>query len=249
MLGQSEPFMKNSPTLLFPAALKSAIFIERPNRFLIRCARDNDQKQIIDAHVADPGRLKELLIPGRRVWLRPVNSPTRRTQWSVALCERPDGEGLVSIDATLPNRLIAKALQNESLEEFTSYSEIKPEFPVGGSRWDFLLTGVHKRGLLFEVKSVTLVDNHVGLFPDAVTTRGAKHVRTLSKLVREGRYDGAILFVIQRDDATAVQAARHIDPAFATAVDEARRSGVALLGRKCHVSLEGVSLGEGVPVL
>jgi len=230
--------------LKYDFPLKRARFVERPNRFLTRCALEEGGKNIVEAHLADPGRLKELLVPGKTVWLRSVSNQARKTRWSAVLCETPDGNGLVSIDATLPNRLIAKAFQMNAMEEFFGYSAIKAEHTDDGSRWDFLLTNPDKRPLLIEVKSVTLVENGIGLFPDAVTARGAKHVRTLSKLVRERRYDGAILFVVQREDAKAVKAAEHIDPAFAYALEEARQAGVRILGRLCNVSLEGISLGE-----
>jgi len=219
-------------------------FVERPNRFLIRCALEGNDKDRVEAHLTDPGRLKELLVPGRSVWLRSVPNSKRKTQWSAVLCETPDGNALVSIDATFPNRLIVRALEMKALEEFSSYASIKAEYTVAGSRWDFLLEDPDKEPLLIEVKSVTLVENGIGLFPDAVTARGAKHVRTLSKLIRERRYDGAILFVVQREDAKAVKAAEQIDPAFASALEEARQAGVRILGRLCNVSLEGISLGE-----
>lgn len=101
--------------------------------------------------------------------------------------------------------------------------------------------------MLLEVKSVTLVEEKKALFPDALTARGAKHMRELARIVQEGEYEAAVLFVVQRDEAERIHAAPHIDPGFAAALADARAAGVSVYGRKCTVSLKGVSLAESVP--
>lgn len=200
--------------------------------------------------MADPGRLRELLLPGKRVWLRPASSANRRTRWTAVLVETPDGRGLVSLDTTLPNRLVRAALEAGALEEVRPWTLERAEWPHGRSRLDFLLTATERRPLVMEVKSVTLVeDDGVARFPDAVTARGARHVRELAALARSGEYEAAILFVLQRDDAGAIEAARSIDADFADALDEARRQGVRVLGRRCRVTPREVVLGSPVPVL
>lgn len=202
--------------------------------------------------MADPGRLEELLLPGKRVWIRYAASPTRRTEWSAVLVESPNGEGLVSVDTSMPNRLILRALEERSLDEFDGWKLERAEFPLGGSRIDFLLTAPGPRKLALEVKSVTLVEDNVALFPDAVTARGARHVRELAEVagaVDAGgtRWEAAILFVLQRDDAHRIRAARSIDPAFADALAEARQAGVRILGRRCYVTHHHLELGPPVP--
>jgi sugar fermentation stimulation protein A len=102
--------------------------------------------------------------------------------------------------------------------------------------------------MLLEVKSVTLVEGRVGLFPDAVTARGARHVRELTALQRSGDWATAVLFVLQRPDADRIAPDAAIDPEFARAVAEARRAGVRMLGRRCAVGLEGLTLGPAIPV-
>jgi sugar fermentation stimulation protein A len=97
-----------------------------------------------------------------------------------------------------------------------------------------------------EVKSVTLVEDGIGLFPDAVTERGARHVRELAELAAQPGWEAAILFVLQRHDATVIKAARRIDPKFADALKKAKEAGVRILGRRCHVFLDRVELGESV---
>lgn len=226
-----------------------ARFTERPNRFLLRC-RIPAEPEIQDVHMADPGRLRELLLPGKRVWVRAASGAGRRTRWSAVLVESPDGSGLVSLNSSLPNRLVRSALESGALEEVHPWRLERAEWTHGRSRLDFLLTAPDRPPLAMEVKSVTLVEEDgIARFPDAVTARGARHVRELAELARSGAYRAAILFVLQRDDGRAIEAARSIDAEFADALAEAREAGVRVLGRRCHVSLTHLSLGDPVPVL
>jgi sugar fermentation stimulation protein A len=179
--------------------------------------------------------------------LRAANKAGRKTSWSAVLCESPEGDSLVSLDSTLPNRLVGRALAAGALTEFKGWSLVRPEFPLGASRWDFLLANAAGRQLLLEVKSVTLVEDKAALFPDALTARGAKHMRELAHIVRDGAYDAAVLFVAQREEAEYIRAAPHIDPVFAAALADAKAAGVCVYGRKCSISLTGVTLGESLP--
>ena len=237
--------------LSFSPDLTPALFVERPNRFLVRARLADDR--IVEAHLPDPGRLRELLRPEAHLWLEPVRPgkrSNRRTRWTLRLCRTPEGERVVSLDSTLPNRLIRKALREQAMEEFRGWELARSEVTVGGSRFDFLLErpgGPRRtRRLLLEVKSVTLVEDGVGLFPDAVTARGARHVMELTRLEAEN-WETAVLFVLQRDDATKIRAAAEIDPHFTRTLDEAEAAGVRVLGRRCRVDLEGISLGPPIP--
>jgi len=237
-----------APSVSIPGPLAAAVFLARPNRFLLE-ARLAGGAEVV-AHLPDPGRLIELLAPGRRIWLRPAARPSgRKTAWTAVLVEGPAGSGLVSLDTTLPNRLVAAALVAGSLPELAGWSLERAEAPVGRSRFDFLLRGHGKRRLALEVKSVTLVEKEVGLFPDAVTARGTRHLRELAVLAGRDGWEAAVFFVAQRADVVRVRAAREIDPGFAAALEEARRAGVRVLARRCRVGLDRVSLGAPVPVL
>jgi sugar fermentation stimulation protein A len=271
-----------------PGPLVRALFVERPNRFVVRArlpadlvrepgaasGTHPDAGAVVDTHMADPGRLSELLVPGVPVWLRPATDPGRKTRWSTVLVQRPDGEGLVSVDTTLPNRLVGRALEARALSELGRWDRFAREWRHGPSRFDFLLTRGRtdpsgpgprtrvppreaapgdvvrdrpdSRFLVLEVKSVTLVEERVALFPDAVTARGARHVRELADLARHDGWEAAVLFVLQRPDADRIVAAREIDADFADALEEAREAGVAILGRRCSVELGRVVLGERV---
>ena len=249
---------QDQPSLMVPfGPLTKAYFVERPNRFLIRCQLAKNEKedqqgiqpgQMVEAHLPDPGRMKELLIPGNVVWLKKAHKPGRKTQWSAVLTKAPDSKAYVSVDSTRPNYLIGQALAASLLEELKDWHLLRREATVGSSRFDYLLASPDGRRMALEVKSVTLVKNKIGLFPDAVTARGARHVRELTDLAQQEGWEACILFVGQRQDMERIQAAADIDPAFAEALNRAHRAGVRILARRCRITPEGVFLDERIPV-
>lgn len=255
--------------LPFDGPLQEAIFLERPNRFVIRCAlvgrdriptpdgigdgngfdvTDSTSPAVVEAHLPDPGRLKELLTPGKQVWLRRVREGKRKTAWSAVLCWSASGRSLVSLEAALPNRLVAEALRRQALPELAGWSLVRPEFAFGGSRWDFLLQRFDGRRLLLEVKSVTLAQEGCGLFPDAPTERGRRHVRELTRFAQSGEGEAALFFVAQRSDVKRIRAAASIDPIFAAALTEAHAAGVHLFARRCQLSFTRIVLDRSIPV-
>ncbi len=248
--GRAQPGRPSAVRVPIPGPLEEASFLERPNRFLVLC-RLRRTGDVVAAHLADPGRLKELLLPGVRLWLRaadPVAAPPqgrpRSTAWSALVVEAEDG--LVSLHTTLPNRLARAALEAGALDELGDWALERAEVPLGRSRFDFLLRRGAER-LALEVKSVSLVQVGIALFPDAVTARGARHVRELALLAGRPGWAAAILFVVQRSAARRVRAAAEIDAAFAAALAEAHAAGVRVLARRCRVSLDAVELGEAIP--
>jgi sugar fermentation stimulation protein A len=237
-------FVNELPVVDWGAPLVEARFVHRPNRFVVH-ARVPGRGEVI-AHLADPGRLRELLVPGRRMGLRAeAPSPTRTTEWTALLVESVEGDGWVSLNTTVPNRLVDLALRSGSLEEFAGWRYVRREVRFGESRLDFLLENDAGRHLYLEAKSVTLVEDGVALFPDAVTARGARHLEELMRAVEEG-HEAAVLFVLQRPDARRIVAARRIDPRFADTLARAQEAGVRVLGRRCSVDWHGIRLGGRV---
>lgn len=230
------------------APLQAARFLERPNRFVVHARLEADGREVV-AHLADPGRLKELLLPGARMGLRPEPpSATRKTRWTAMLVAAPEAdEGeWVSVNTAMPNRLVRSALESGALDELAGWRLVRHEVPFGDSRLDFLLADDAGRRLYVEAKSVTLVEDGVALFPDAVTARGARHLEELVRAVEEG-HEAAVLFVLQRPDASHIVAAEAIDPVFSRTLARAEEIGVRVLGRRCRVSWEGIEMGDGVP--
>ncbi len=229
-----------------PGPLEPARFVERPNRFLVRC-RLEATGEVVDAHLGDPGRLRDIILPGRRVWLRPSADPARRTKWSALVAKNPAGVGLVSLDSTLPNRLIGRALEAGTLPELAGWRFERAEWRHGGSRFDFLLSGPDGRHFVLEVKGVNMVEDGVALIPDAPTVRGARHLRELAALAGQDGWEAGVMFVVHRKEARAFRAAAHIDPDFAAALEDAARAGVRVMVRLCDVALDRATLGPPLP--
>jgi sugar fermentation stimulation protein A len=235
-----------TPSTPIDGPLTQARFLRRPNRFLLQVRLEDTGKEV-EAHMADPGRLRELLIPEKRLWLRPASKPERKTSWTAVLVESPDGSELISLDSTLPNRLIAEALRERAIDELSDWELVRAEVKMGRSRFDFLLSRGESEKMVLEVKSVTLVEEGIALFPDAVTERGARHVRELAEIAGRPGWKATVLFVLQRPDAEEIRAARSIDPKFSAALSEAKEAGVRVLGRRCKVLKDRVELGRQVP--
>ncbi len=250
-----------APAVSLDGPLAGARLVGRPNRFLVRCRRSGEASGgpgggddpvpeadgMVDAHMPNPGRMEELMVPGRRLRLRPAEGEGRKTSWTAVLVETPAGDGWVSLDTTLPNRLVDAALRAGRLDELAGWEPEGREVALGGSRIDFVLRAPDDRHLALEVKSVSLVVDGEGRFPDAVTARGTRHVRELTELARRDGWEAAVLFVAQRSDVDRVVAAGEIDPEFAAALAAARAAGVRVLARRCDVTPDEVRLGPRVP--
>lgn len=199
--------------------LIEAQFVERVNRFVCTVLLNG---AAVDTHLHDPGRLKELLLPGAKILLREEHAPHRKTSYDMVGVYT--GDILVSCDSRVPNQIVKQALHEKAISELPDYQTIIPEYTYGPSRLDFCLD----ERILIEVKGVTLVRNGRALFPDAPTERGKKHVQTLMSALEEG-FESCILFLIQRPDVYRFSPNRETDPAFADVIKEAAEEGVRIL--------------------
>ncbi len=222
--------------------LVEARFRRRVNRFLAVVDVTGRETPI---HVANSGRLRELFLPGARVWLKPVRREGRKTEFDLALIEA-DG-AMVSTDARLPNALVAEAAAGGLLDGIAKPASITREPTFGESRFDLAFTEGDNRRYV-EVKSVTLVEQGVGLFPDSPTLRGAKHLNSLSKAVIAG-HRATVVFVVQRPDARAFSTNDPADPALAEAFLRAVAHGVEAYAYNCLVSLEQIRIDRQLPIV
>ena len=149
----------------------------------------------------------------------------------------------------LPNRLAEEAILNGTVAELQGYPNLRREVTYGSerSRIDILLEGDGRRCYV-EVKNVTLVEGGLALFPDAVTTRGQKHLRELMEMVRNGDR-GVLLFTVQRGDGNAVAPADRIDPEYGRLLREAVANGVEALAYRAEVRPEQIRLTERLAVV
>ncbi len=238
----------------FDFTVVPATFIARPNRFVVE-ARLGDG-QLIRAHCADPGRLQELLLPGARLYVSPAKpSPRRRTTYDLRFVEHPATGVLVSLDTRVPNRLVGELLHARALEPFQNATSIRSEVsaPLGQgkirSRFDFQVTDDRGIACWIEVKSVSLVEDGVALFPDAPTERGRRHLDELAEIVRTGQGRAAVVFIVQRDDAEMLKPHVQRDPAFAAALMRARATGVELYAYTCTLTVAEIVLKRQIPIV
>jgi len=198
-----------------------ATYLDRPNRFTVTVRLQGTEAK---AHLADPGRLKTLLVPGKRLLLRRAAGPGRKTDYDVVGVQW--GQQFVPLDSRMPAILVREALQSGMLEEFRDYALLRSEPAFGQGRFDFLLDG--PKPCLVEVKGVTLEMEGVALFPDAPTARGRRHMRELAVAHRQG-FRACVIFVVMINGAAYFRPHRELDPGFARALEEAVNAGVEAL--------------------
>jgi len=192
---------------LFKNRLQSR-FLSRPNRFLIRCRWKG---RILPAFLPNPGRLQELLLPGRIVHLvREEKSSNRKTHYTAVAVDRDDHPIMLHTHCT--NEVARYLLQERKIPGLEDAGIVRSEIPVGRSRFDFLLKE-GSQNILLEVKSCTLVGERVAMFPDAVTQRGARHLKELAKISEEG-VRTVILFIVHWPLAKVFMPDFHTDLSF-----------------------------------
>ncbi len=222
--------------------LVEGVFLWRDNRFR---ASVRVEDRVVAAHVPNSGRLTELFTPGRPVLLAEAGESKRLTKYDLLMVSLPGT--LVSIDARLPNLLVEEAVIGGWLEGFEGYARVEREVRYGRSRLDLLLEGEDRRCWV-EAKSVTLVREGIGCFPDAVTRRGRRHLEELAQLTSAGER-AAILFIVQREDAKSLSPYDESDPEFGVVLREAVASGVEAYAYTCRVSRSEIVLARRIPVL
>ena len=225
----------------FALPLVSGHFIRRLNRFAALVLVQGRDERV---HVRNSGRLRELLVTGRPVLLEPAHREGRQTRFTLALVRLAGG--YVSVDAHLPNALVEAGLRRGGVPGCRGFCFLRREPVMGRKRADFLL-GRGDTRCLVEVKSVTLVQGGVALFPDAPTARGRSHLEHLIAACGQG-LEAVVLFVIQRTDAIALAPNRRTDPAFAATLARARQAGVRIRAMTCRITRAGVWLAGSVPV-
>ena len=218
----------------FPPLLEG-IYLERLNRFTGSLKFEN---RIVNVHIPNSGRLQEVLKKGRKAYFSPKKG--LKTEGFLQLIK--EGEKFVSIDARIPNKLMERLLQ-----KMVGKSKIiKREAKINGRRMDFLIED--SKRIWIETKSITLVENGFGLFPDSPTQRGREHLKELIKIKEKGE-EGIIVFIVQREDAEKFSPNRKIDPEFSDLLKGAVLKGIEVFAFNCSVSLERISLYKRLEVI
>jgi len=243
----------------FYEPLVQGALIRRYKRFLLDVELDSGEQ--ITAHTSNTGSMLGCQTPGSKVWLSRSDNPKRKYQhsWEIVEVDSPAGPELVGINTMLSNKLVYEAISTGLVEELQDYKSIRTEVKYGveNSRIDLLLEPFEEENrsvqlprnpCYVEVKNVTLVENGIAYFPDAVSKRGAKHLRELIEVVRNGGR-GVIFFCVQRGDATQVLPADHIDPEYGQWLRRAVDEGVEALAYQASVTPSEIRLVKSLPVI
>ena len=227
----------------FNNKLISGLLIKRYKRFFVDVKLNN---KIVTAHCPNTGSMSGLLKNGNKVWLSKSDNPNRKLKYTLEIIEVNNSK--VGINTHSTNKIVLQAFQNNFFKEFNNIVEIKPEIKFGSNtRFDFLIINKNTK-IFIEVKNVTLSrKKKVAEFPDAITTRGLKHINELIKASKKG-YEIFIIFIIQRDDCNLFSIAEDIDPSYAEALRIASKKKLKILCYDCKFSVKGIKLNKKIKI-
>lgn len=227
-----------NPIYQYPTLLSGRL-IRRYKRFLAEIELDTGE--VVTAHCPNTGPMTGISIPDSLVMVSPSNNPKRKLAYTWEMIKI--GSTWVGTNTAIPNRIIELALQQQILPELANkYSKIRREVAYGKnnkSRIDFLLTDKERQPIYVEVKSVTLSNDNIALFPDTVTTRGQKHLVELSDLVPAAK--PVMLYFINRGDCNTFAPSDSCDPRYGELLRKAVQQGVEVLPYRFDISPKGIS--------
>ncbi|MCE9677712.1 DNA/RNA nuclease SfsA [Shewanella sp. AS1] len=232
--------------MLFTPPFEQGILLKRYKRFLADIQL-NDGSQIT-IHCPNTGSMRNCLFPGHKVWFSTSDNPKRKYAHTWEQHQNDEGH-IIGINTGRANELATEAINNRVITELSGYTSLRREVKYGNenSRIDILLEDEAKGRCYIEVKSCTLLEESQGYFPDAVTSRGQKHLRELMQMRSEG-HRAVLLFVVQHTGIQGVTAATHIDPAYSTLLYEAKQAGVEILAYRAELSPDKAILTQACPV-
>jgi len=230
--------------LPFPSGCVVGRLIRREKRFFVHVLIDGKPDV---AHTNNTGAMIGLLRPGAPVLLSPAQNPERKLRWTLELvwcgdpAAYPRGGFWAGVNTSTPNRMLEAAFRAGKLPWAEGYTSFAREKVRGESRLDGLLEGPGMPRLWVECKNVTMSEDDVALFPDAVSERGLKHLGTLKGIVAAGER-AAMFYCIQRPDAWCFGPADMIDPAYAVGLRDAVAHGVEVYPHLAVLTVEGIGL-------
>ncbi|MGB1279860.1 MAG: DNA/RNA nuclease SfsA [Vibrio cyclitrophicus] len=234
----------------FNPPLEPATLIKRYKRFLTDIKLPDGSERTI--HCANTGAMTGCATPGNTVWYSTSDNAKRKYPNSWEISETDKGHR-ICVNTARANQLAVEAIENGTIVELLGYNALRTEVKYGSenSRIDILLEDNEKPPCYIEVKSVTLLDEQEtstkgqGFFPDAVTTRGQKHLRELTEMVESGNR-AVLLFTVLHSGIEKVSAAHHIDAKYSLLLKQAQDAGVEVLCYKAELSSTQIQLKQAV---
>jgi len=231
-----------SKGLVWPELIPG-ILVKRYKRFMADVKLADGE--VVTAHCPNSGSMRECCEPGRPVYLSFHDNPKRKLKYTWELIEMPTS--IVGINTLIPNRLVAESIEAGLVSDLNGYDNIAREVKTSdNTRLDILLSSEDGNRCYVEIKNCTLVKEGVACFPDAVTSRGLKHLVELSSLVSKG-FRCVIFYVIQRMDANIFQPADHIDPAYGRELRQVLKHGVEIIVYDTQIDLKTIRLNRKIP--
>jgi len=228
----------------FKERLLQGTLIKRYKRFLVDIKYKN---KIITCHCPNSGSMMGLLDKGNKVWLSESDNPNRKLKYTLEMISVE--ENLVGINTFLTNKIVLEALNLKKIKNLIQFNNIKTEASfTKNTRFDFLISNSNEKCFL-EVKNVTLVRNQkIAEFPDAITSRGTKHLVELVNAKKKG-FQSCILYLIQRQDCKVFKIAEDIDRDYKIAFNKAMKADVKILCYDCKISNEEVKLNNQIELI
>ena len=228
----------------FTKSLIKGKLIKRYKRFFADVKLD---KQIVTAHCPNTGSMKGLLSEGNEVYLLPNNDPKKKLKYGLEIIKTR--KNLVGVNTHMANKISHHALDNNLIKELKNNDSIKPEvFFNKETRFDFLVEKNNQKSFV-EVKNVTLFrDKKTAEFPDAITSRGSKHLLTLIDAIKKG-YKTYIIFLVQVQNMENFKVARDIDSEYYKNYLIAKKAGVNFLAYRCKISSKEILIEKKLKIL
>ena len=225
----------------FKERLLQGTLVKRYKRFLADIKYKNN---IITAHCPNSGSMMGLLNKDNKAWFSLSDNPNRKLKYTLEMIEIKNKK--VGINTLLTNKIVLEALKYKKIDSLVKFNNIKTESKFSdGTRFDFLLSN-NKEKCFLEVKNVTLVrKKKIAEFPDAITSRGTKHLNELSNARKKG-YQSYILYLIQREECDSFRIAKDIDKKYEIAFSKALKSGVNILCYDCKLNNEEIKLNKQI---
>ena len=224
----------------FTTSLIKGKLIKRYKRFFADIEVNNN---IVTAHCPNTGSMMGLLDKGNIVYLTKHDDTKRKLKFTLEMIKI--NNKLVGVNTHRANRIVEHALKNKLIEEFKSFKNIKREFKYSSdTRFDFLCD--YK---ILEVKNVTLIrNNDIAEFPDAVTSRGLKHLNQLIKSIKKG-FKPYVLFLTQIQDIDKFRIAKDIDPNYFKEYIKAKKAGVRFLAYRCRLNNKEIKIEKKIKII
>jgi len=224
----------------FTSSLIEGKLIKRYKRFFVDVKANN---RTLVSHCPNTGSMLGLLDKGNDVWVTKHNDPKRKLKFTLEMIKVK--KRIIGVNTHRANRIVEHALNNKLIDEFKSIKNIKAEFKYSDdTRFDFLCD---KK--ILEVKNVTLLrDNNVAEFPDAVTSRGSKHLKMLINSIKKG-YKPYVLFLTQIQDINKFKIAKDIDANYYKDYIEAKKAGVNFMAYRCYLSSKEIKIEKKINII